>query len=224
MTQTEKKLTLVLADDHAIVRDGLRLLLERQQDMEVIGEAHDGEEAVSLACSLSPDVVVMDVSMPRVNGIEAMRRIRQECPNTRVLALTMHEDRTTLRQVLEAGASGYTLKRAAGEELVGAIRAVASSGVYLHPSVAGKVVGGYVRRRPGLPTAQKNHGDYLSEREREVVRLLAQGYGNKEVAAQLEISVKTVETYRARVGEKLGLHSRVDMVRYALGQGWLTET
>jgi DNA-binding NarL/FixJ family response regulator len=219
-TQTIK---LLLADDHAIVRDGLRSLIEQQTDMEIIGEAADGAEAVASACSLRPDVVVMDVSMPQVNGIEATRRIRKECPETRVLALTMHEDRTTLRQVLEAGASGYTLKRAAGQELLAAIRAVAADGVYLHPLVAGKVVGGYVRRGSGAEPTQQKDSDLLSEREREVVRLLAHGYSNKEVAAQLEISVKTVETYRARVGEKLGLQSRSEMVRYALAQGWLKE-
>lgn len=219
-----KTLHVLLADDHAVVRDGLRGLIDGHDDLQVIGEASDGHEAWKMACELKPDVVVLDVSMPELTGIEATRRIRRDCPDTRVLALTMHEDRSTLRQMLEAGASGYTLKRAAGQDLLNAIRAVAQQGVYLHPAIAGKVVGGYVRRGSApVAVSTSGEGAPLSEREIEVVRLLAHGYSNKEVAARLEISVKTVETYRARVAEKMGLRSRVDLVRYALQQGWLQD-
>lgn len=217
-----KKLRIVLADDHEVIRQGLKGLIDAQRDMEVVGEAECGRDAVAIACNIKPHVIVMDVSMPQGSGVEATKEIRKQCPETRVLALTMHEDRTTLRQMLEAGAAGYTVKRAASQELITAIRAVASCGVYLQPELAGEVVGGYVRRGPSSPRKSAD-AELLSERECEVVRLLASGYSNKEVGAKLDISVKTVETYRARVAEKLGIKSRVDIVRYAVRQGWMNE-
>jgi len=167
---------------------------------------------------LRPDVVVMDVSMPGVGGAQAAERIRRECPGVKVLALTVHEDKGYLRQLLAAGAAGYVLKRAAAEELVRAIRAVAAGGVYLDPALAGKVVRGFVRQSPGEDTAA---GGVLSDREVEVVRLTAAGHSNKEVASRLDLSVKTVETYKARALDKLGLETRADLVRYALQRGWL---
>jgi DNA-binding NarL/FixJ family response regulator len=214
------RIRVLLADDHAVVREGLKNLVSGEADIEVVGEARDGAEAVSRATELRPDVVVMDMSMPRMSGAEATRRLRQTCPSSRVLVLTVHEDQSFLRQLLSAGAAGYVLKRAAGDELIHAVRAVASGGTYLDPAIAGKLVGQFVE---GAPAGV--HGDReLSERESEVLRLIAQGYSNKEIAAQLAVSVKTVETYRARSMEKLGLESRVDIVRYAIRRGWLHES
>jgi DNA-binding NarL/FixJ family response regulator len=167
---------------------------------------------------LCPDVAVVDVSMGQINGAEATRKIRTVCPNTRVLALTVHEDTSYLRELLDAGAAGYVLKRAAADELIQAIRAVASGGVYVDPRIAGKLVSTFAQARALAPTTMAE----LSERETAVLRLIAQGYTNKEIASQLGLSVKTVETYKARSMEKLGLRSRVDIVRTATERGWLT--
>ena len=215
-----RKLQIFLADDHAVVREGLKALINAQRDMEVMGEAAEGASACEQVTRLQPDVVVLDVSMPVMSGAAAAGRLRQECPQVKVLAITVHEDRGYLRQLLEAGAAGYVLKRAAAEELIQAIRAVAAGGIYLDPALAGKVVGGFVRKQPGKGATGEGE---LSDRESEVVRRVAAGHSNKEIAGQLEISVKTVETYKARSLEKLGLHSRADLVRYALHQGWLQE-
>ena len=211
------KLRVFLADDHAVVREGLKALVNAQPTMAVVGEAADGLTACAQVALLAPDVVVMDVSMPGLSGSQATARLRLECPAVRVLALTVHEDRGYLRQLLAAGAAGYVLKRAAPEELIQAIRAVAAGGVYLDPSMAGKVLGGFVRQAAADGAA----GAELSEREAEVARQTAAGHSNKEIAARLELSVKTVETYRARAMEKLGLRGRADLVRYAVQQGWL---
>jgi DNA-binding NarL/FixJ family response regulator len=214
-------LRIFLADDHAVVREGLKALIDAQDGMEVVGEAADGRAALEAATKLRADVVVMDISMPGLNGAKATEQLKRSCPRTKVLALTIHEDRGYLRQMLEAGASGYVLKRAAAEELVRAIRTVAAGGVYLDPSLASKVVNHFVGK-PG-DSAVRNTTD-LSNREEEVVRHIAQGYSNKEIAARLALSVKTVETYKARSLEKLGYHSRADLVRYALERGWLDAT
>jgi DNA-binding NarL/FixJ family response regulator len=210
------ELRVFLADDHAIVREGLKALVNGAAGMVVCGEAADGLSACEQVERLLPDVAVMDVSMPGLGGAEATARLKQSCPQVKVLALTVHEDRGYLHRLLEAGAAGYALKRAAPEELIHAIRAVAGGGTYLDPAIAGKVVGGFVRPRPA-------EGGELSEREIEVVRLTAAGHSNKEIAARLDLSVKTVETYKARSLEKLGLHSRADLVRYALQRGWLRD-
>lgn len=212
------ELRIFLADDHAVVREGLRSLVNGAPGMVVCGEAADGLAACEQIERLLPDVAVMDVSMPGLGGAEATARLKQSCPQVKVLALTVHEDRGYLHRLLEAGACGYALKRAAPEELIHAIRAVAAGGTYLDPAIAGKVVGGFVR-----PRASSSEGGELSEREIEVVRLTAAGYSNKEIAARLELSVKTVESYKARSLEKLGLHSRADLVRYALQRGWLKD-
>lgn len=227
----EKKLRVLLADDHAIVREGLKTLVNAQPDMEVIAEAEDGQSAVRQVKELRPDVVVMDVSMPRLNGSAATQQIKQICPEVKVVALSMYEDRSYLRQLLEAGASGYVLKRSAAEDLRRAIRTVASGGVYLDPSLAGKIVDSFIRQQgAGSSSAASSsalrgqiEGGDLSEREEEVLRLIAQGYSNKEIAAQLSLSVKTVETYKSRSLEKLGISSRTEIIRYALQQGWLQE-
>jgi DNA-binding NarL/FixJ family response regulator len=215
------KLRIFLADDHAVVREGLKALVNAQPDMEVVGEAGNGRDAWRQAMALQPDVVLMDVSMPELNGARATERLKQACPEVKVLALTMHENKVYLRQLLQAGASGYMLKRAAASELISAIRTVATGKVYLDSVLAGKVVDNFILRQSHEDAAQFSD---LSERETEVLRLIAWGYSNKEVAAQLEISVKTVETYKARLMEKLDLRSRADIVRYALHQGWLQDS
>ncbi|HYJ46062.1 MAG TPA: response regulator transcription factor [Pyrinomonadaceae bacterium] len=214
------KLRILLADDHTLIREGLKALINAQPDMEVIGEAGDGLAAYKVAKELQPDLVVMDVSMPEMNGSKSTERIKQEFPGVKVLALTVHEDKGYLRQLIQAGASGYVLKRAAAEDLIHAIRAIVSGGVYVDPAMMSKVVGNSTRLR-SLDEALKDNN--LSERETEVLRLIALGYSNKEIAAQLEISIKTVETYKSRLMEKLDLHSRVDIVRYALRQGLMQD-
>ena len=214
-------LRVVLADDHAVVREGLKVLLNTQPDIEVIGEVADGEAAWRAAKELAPDVLVMDLSMPLLGGADATARVRRDCPAVRVLALTVHEEPLYLTQLLRAGASGYVLKRAAASELVQAVRTVASGGTYIDPSLAGAVVEGYLDARAA---AERPAHEALSEREREVLERIARGFSNKEIAAELGLSVKTVETYKARVAEKLSLRTRVDIVRYAARQGWLSDS
>jgi DNA-binding NarL/FixJ family response regulator len=213
------RLRVLLADDHNVVRGGLRALIEAQDDMEVVGEAADGEAACALAAELAPDVAVLDVSMPLLGGAQATERIVRERPGTRVLALTVHEDRGYLQQLMAAGASGYLLKRAAVDDLIHAVRTVARGGTYLDPALAGKVLGGLVGRsaRAGSPIAAA-----LSDREEEVLRLIARGYTNREIAAQLDVSVKTVETHKARAMEKLGVDSRAEIVAHAIRAGWMS--
>lgn len=217
------KIRVLLVDDHPVLRVGLRTLLESEPDMEVVGEAGDGQEAVELARRLCPDVVVMDIAMPGVNGLEATRRIRamDDCETLKVLVLTVHAQERYLFPVLQAGASGYVLKSAADTELVTAIRVVANGGVFLYPSAARMLLEDYLHRaRLG---EEKDSYETLGERERDVLRLAAEGYTASEIAERLSLSVKTVETYRARIMEKLGLHSRADLVRYALRRGLLTD-
>jgi len=214
-------LRIFLADDHVVMREGLRSLVNAQADMNVIGEADNGRAALLSVRELQPDVIVLDISMPELNGIQVTERLKRICQKIKVLVLTAHDDSGYLRQLLEVGASGYLLKKAAAEELIKAIRVVARGGVYLDPSLAGKVVCGYLRKARPRGEAQSND---ISERESEVLRLVAWGYTNKEVAAYLSISVKTVETHKANLMEKLDLKSRVDIVRYALRQGWLRES
>ena len=212
-------LRVVLADDHAVVREGLKALVNAQPDMRVVGEAADGEAAWRAATILAPDVLVMDLSMPRLGGAEATSRVRRDCPAVKVLALTVHEERAYVTELLRAGASGYVLKRAAAAELVRAVRTVAAGGTYIDPSIASSVVEGYLES----DGAQRTPAAALSDREREVLLRIARGFSNKEIAAALALSVKTVETYKARMADKLGLRSRVDIVRYAARQGWLDE-
>jgi DNA-binding NarL/FixJ family response regulator len=212
------KIRIVLADDHAVVREGLKTLIHAQEDMVVVGECADGTSAVQAVAEVKPDVAVLDISMPGLNGAMAARQIIQSSPETKVLALTVHEDRSYLRELLDAGAAAYILKRSAADELIRALRMVAAGDLYLDPSLAGKVVASLVGRNTDANGASR--GD-LSDRETDVVRLIAQGYSNKEIAAHLNVSIKSVETYKTRSMEKLGLRSRTDFVRYALHQGWL---
>lgn len=214
-----KTLRVFLAEDQTILRHSLKALITNEPDLEVVGEASDGEEAARLVQSLRPDIVVMDISMPGMDGVQATLRIKRTCPEVKVLALSVHETRSYIRGILQAGASGYVVKRSAAEELIQALRALAVKGVYLDPIVAAKLVGSL---KP--PAATRSGPEPLSDREAEVLRLIAMGYANKEVAAQLDLSVKTVETFKTRSMEKLGLRSRVDIVRHAVDCGWLTAT
>ncbi|MHB0868580.1 MAG: response regulator [Chloroflexota bacterium] len=214
-----KKTSVFLADDHAVLRAGLKMLIDAQPDLQVVGEAEDGEEAIERITSLKPDLALMDVNMPRLDGLEALRRIKAACPQVRVLVLSMYDDEGYLRRALENGASGYILKKAADSELMAALRAVARGEVYVYPSLTHLLVNRYLGReesRPSLAVVE------LSERELEVVRLLAEGHTSEQVGQRLALSAKTVDTYKARVMEKLGLRSRVDLVRYALRHGLLT--
>ncbi|HEY6830459.1 MAG TPA: response regulator transcription factor [Gemmatimonadaceae bacterium] len=214
----ERVIRVVLADDHPIVREGLRQLVNAQPDMRVVGEAGDGAEACRVARELQPDVLVMDLSMPVLDGAQATEQVRRDCPNVRVLALTVHEERLYLTQLLRAGASGFVLKRAAGSELVRAVRTVAARAIYIDPAIAGRLVDGYLE---SSPVESEQPRQALSERERDVLVRIATGFSNKEIAAELGLSVKTVESYKARATEKLGLKTRVDIVRYAAQRGWL---
>ncbi|HEX8696830.1 MAG TPA: response regulator transcription factor [Longimicrobium sp.] len=214
-------LRVVLADDHEVVRTGLKALVDSSSGMRVVGEAGDGREAVARARELAPDVVVMDVSMPGMDGAEATERIARECPGVKVIALTAHDDRAHLARLLQAGAAGYVLKRAAADELVRAIRTVGSGGTYVDPVLAGSLLRSSTRPFGSGPSPS---AEALSEREEEVLRRIAWGESNKEIAGKLGISTKTVETYKARITDKLGLRSRTEMVRYALQRGWLAES
>lgn len=213
---------VVLADDHAIVRDGLRSLIEAQPGLQVVGEAADGEEAWRRACELAPDVLVLDLSMPRVTGLDSAERIAKDCPRVRVLALSAHEERGYVTRLLRAGAAGYLVKRTAGAELVRAIRLVAAGGTYVDPSLAGALLA-----EPGRGAAGGAAGgaaaDRLTPREAEVLRLVVRGHLNKGIAAALAIGVKTVETHKANGMAKLGVTSRAALVRLALDQGWLAD-
>jgi len=215
-----KRIRILLADDHAVLRAGLRALLSAQGDLEVVGEASDGAEAIRLTQTLRPDVVVMDIGMPGVSGIDATARIKRDLPAVKVLILSMHDDQGYLRQVLRAGASGYVLKKAADTELLAAIRAAARGEVFLDPALAKALVEEVLEPR----TAAGGEIPTLSDREREVLRLIAHGHTNQQVADRLCIGVKSVETYKARLMEKLALKGRAELVRYALQHGLLRDT
>jgi two-component system, NarL family, response regulator NreC len=208
---------VLLVDDHAVFRSGLRRILASEDDIDVVGEAESGERAVFEAIANTPDVVVMDVVMPGKTGIEAMPAVLQAVPHAKVLMLSMQDDPRYVRQAFDAGASGYVLKEAADTEVVDAVRAVARGEQYVHPTLGARLVAADAAER------RRAADDPLSEREREVLRLLALGHTNQEIAASLYISVRTAETHRAHIMQKLGLASRADLVRYALDNG-LIET
>lgn len=207
-------LKIVIADDHEIVRQGVKNLLENEEDMEVCGEATIGRDAVDLVIRLQPDVAVLDISMPGLNGIEATRQIIKACPKMRILMFTMHEAEQLVHEVFRAGAHGYLLKSDAGRHLVAAIRTVAGGSPYFSSRLSGVIMEGFMNR--DVPHAPADGRQKPSAREREIVQLLAEGKGNKEVAATLGISVKTAETHRAAVMRKLGFHSISELVRYAI--------
>ena len=208
---------VILADDHPILRSGLRLLLGAEPDLEVVGEANNGIEAVEQTTRLRPDVVVMDIAMPGMSGLEATRRISQLDTGARVLILTVHAEEQYLLPVIEAGGSGYVLKTGADSDLIEAIRIVHRDEVFLYPSAAKMLLGKYLERAESDDAAY----DGLTPREREVLRLTAQGYTGQEIAERLVLSPKTVDTYRQRVMEKLNLHHRSELVKYALRKGLL---
>lgn len=216
-----EKIRLLLVDDHAVVRSGLGVLLSGRDEMEVVGEAADGEEAVARALQLKPDVVLMDLSMPLMGGLEAIRQLRKKLPGTRVLVLTMHEDERYLSEALNAGAAGYVPKKAADTELVSAIKAVNRGEPYLYPSVARTVLDAYLKRESptGGADAADVYREPLTDREREVLRLVAMGYTNQEIADEMAVSTKTVETHKARIMGKLHMRRRSELVRYALEKG-----
>jgi DNA-binding NarL/FixJ family response regulator len=215
---TRTRIKVLLADDHAIVREGVRLCLEGMGDIDVVGEAEDGHQAVRLVGQLAPDVAVLDVTMPRLNGIEALRQIRRDHPKTRVVMLSMHDNEAYVTQALQAGASGYVLKRTAATELAAAIRAANSGDVYLHPGVAKRVVADYLQRL-GPDDATPVPHDRLTPREREVLQLAAEGLTTREIAEQLVVSTKTAEHHRASAMAKLNLHSQTELVKYAIRTG-----
>jgi two-component system, NarL family, response regulator NreC len=212
------KLRILLADDHKVMREGLHMLINVQTDMEVVGEADNGRAAVWLAQQLQPDLVVLDISMPERNGLQAAEELQQLCPGTRILTLTRHLDRGYLQHLLQAGASGYVLKQSASEELVRAARAVAAGQTYIDPALTEQWVGHLTGRRSVAGAAGAKP---LTAREEEVLRLVAWGCLSKEIAERLQISIKTVEAHKGNAMHKLGLKSRIDVVRYALLQGWL---
>jgi DNA-binding NarL/FixJ family response regulator len=207
------KIRVLLADDHAILRDGIRALLEDEPDMLVVGEAEDGHTAVRLIGELAPDVVLLDIGMPLLNGLDAARQIKRDYPKTRVLILTMHENEEYVRQVLASGALGYILKDAAASDLLEAIRAVHRGEAVLSPAITRLVIEDYLRWGDLQSTQQEND---LSPREREVLQLIAEGYTNKQIAEILVISVKTVQTHRTNLMSKLDLHDRGELIKYAI--------
>ena len=213
---TRAAIRVVIADDHATVRHGVRLLIDSQPDMAVVGEASEGGAVLELIRGLSPDVVVLDLAMPGVNGLQATRQLKDTRPELPVIALTRHDDESYLQELLRAGVSGYVLKQSASVELLQAIRAAAKGGQYLDSAITGRVSNRFSGR--AKPSRE------ITEREAEVLRLIAWGHSNKEIAAHLNLSVKTVEVHKANAMRKLELGGRIDIVRYALLKGWLQES
>jgi DNA-binding NarL/FixJ family response regulator len=220
MPDKRRLLRVILADDHATVRHGLKLLIDGESDMTVVAEVGDGEAAVRKTLELKPDVVVMDISMPGMNGLAATRALKKARPDARIVTLTRHADDAYLQELLRAGVSGYVLKRSAPTELLHAIRGVAAGGQYLDSTLTARVTAGFVTKQGGAKKPASN----LTDREAEVLRLIASGYGNKEIAARLDLSVKTVEAHKANAMRKLDLNGRIDIVKYAVLQGWLDNT
>ncbi|MCJ7579524.1 MAG: response regulator transcription factor [Candidatus Aminicenantes bacterium] len=216
-----KKIRVLLADDHSIVRQGLRAILDQTEDVEVVAEARDGMEAVKKTKKFLPDIVLIDIGMPVLNGIEATRQIKKRFPAVKVLVLTMHTTEEYILQVLHAGASGYIVKMSAAQELLEAIRAVYQGHFFLSPSVSQKVVGEYIQRTKDM--IELDIMDVLTTREREVLQLIAEGRSNKEIAGLLFISVKTVETHKAHLMQKLELHTTTDLVKFAIKKGIISQ-
>ncbi|MBP6470553.1 MAG: response regulator transcription factor [Chloroflexi bacterium] len=214
------KIKLLLADDHAVVRSGLRMLLEAQPDMEIVAEAENGRETIEKVLTFQPDIVLMDIEMPGMNGIEATRKIKEESPETAVLALTMYEDDQYFFEMLKAGAAGYIPKRAAPDALVNAIRTVKKGEVFLYPSMAAYLVEDYLQRDEAPEEDEADVVD-LTTREREVLVLIAEGLSNGEISEKLVISIKTVDRHRENIMRKLNIHNRIDLVKFALKKGMI---
>ena len=219
MSDQALPLRILLADDHVTMRHGLKLLIDSQVDMKVVSEASDGQAAIASAAVLKPDVVVMDISMPGTNGLAATRALRQQQPAIAIVTLTRHSDDAYVQELLRAGVSGYVLKQSAPNELLQAIRAAARGGQYLDSTLTARVTAQVIGRADKV----RKRGGTLSDRESDVLRLIASGYSNKEIAGQLSLSVKTVEAHKANAVRKLGLTGRIDIVNYAILQGWLNK-
>ncbi|MBI3959542.1 MAG: response regulator transcription factor [Chloroflexi bacterium] len=214
-----KRIRVLLAEDHNVVREGLRLLLGAQPDIEVVGEATTGREAVAVARNTSPDVAVLDISMPELDGLQAAVQIRRECPDTRILILSMHESDTYFFRALEAGAAGYVLKKAASDDLISALRAVNRGEAFFYPSLARKLLDTYLSQSaPDIHTGPPGYQE-LSEREREIMHLIVSGLSNQEIAERLIISASTVQTHRTNILHKLDIKTTIDLVRYAIRHG-----
>ncbi len=214
-----ERIRVLLVDDHAILREGVHALLSREPDIEVVGEAGDGQEALDLVPRLRPDVVIMDIVMPHMNGLEATRLIRERHPDARVLILSMYDDHEYVVQIIQAGASGYVLKRVVAEDLVRAIHAVHSGESFLYPPIATKLIGDYLRVTRGGQGENGAPGEALTAREREVLKLIANGNSNQDIAEQLGVSRKTVDSHRANAMRKLDLHDVTQVVKYAIRTG-----
>jgi DNA-binding NarL/FixJ family response regulator len=215
------EIRILVAEDHKTVRTGLKMIIDAETDMKVVGEAGDGREAIRLAQELQPDVLVMDISMPEVNGLVAAAKLKRIAPAIKILTLTRHSDKAYLQELMQAGISGYVLKQSESEEMLRAIRVVAGGGNYLDPAITGNVFSMFGENH----NKQRGevHGEILSDRESEVLRLIARGYSNKEIAERLETSVKTIETQKASALRKLNISGRNEIVSYAILQGWLQE-
>lgn len=213
------KWRVFVADDHVVLRDGVKALINAEPDLCVVGEAGDGVTVLEKCSELQPDVIVLDITMPGMNGVDVTKQLCNLCPRSRTLVLTVHESSAYLRQMLEAGVSGYVIKRSPAQELIHGIRSVAAGGTYIDPQVAEKLAIGL---RMGKKQSDKALDVALSERETDVLKMIAQGHSSKEIAHTLNIGNKSVDTYKLRAMQKLGLQSRSDVVRYAMSQGWLT--
>jgi DNA-binding NarL/FixJ family response regulator len=213
------RIRVLLADDHTILRQGVHALLAEEDDIEVVGEARDGLEAVELVDSLQPDLVIMDMVMPRMNGIEATREIKRRWPQVRILILSMYDDDEYVSQIIQAGAAGYVLKRVASEDLVRAIHEVNRGSSFLYPAIAAKLIDDYLRRVRGVDAGAPD--ELLTPREREVLKLIAEGNTNQRIADLLHVSRKTVESHRANIMHKLDLHDVTDLVKYAIRRGFV---
>jgi DNA-binding NarL/FixJ family response regulator len=218
MPDTPTVLRILLADDHVTVRHGLKLIIDNEPDMKVVAEASDGQGAIQLAAVAKPDVIVMDISMPGMNGLTATQTLKRQQPRTAVITLTRHSDDAYLQELLRAGVSGYVLKQSAPAELLQAIRAAAGGGQFIDSALTGRVTAEFLLRK-----SPRAHGARAlpTERESNVLRLIAAGYSNKEIAGRMSLSIKTVEAHKANAMRKLGLTGRVDIVKYAILQGWL---
>lgn len=214
------KIRIIIVDDHAIVREGVRAIIEAQPDIEVVAEATNGEEAVASTAELHPDIVLMDITMPGMNGLEATRQIKQDNPDVKILVLTMHESDDYFFSILEAGAFGYFIKGGSSSELISALRAVWHGDVFIYPTMAKKLLSDYLQR---VKFGQdENTYDGLTNREREVLKLVAEGNTNQEIADLLVLSAATVQTHRAHIMAKLGLHNRTELIKYAIRRGFIT--
>lgn len=219
MSSVKPKIRVLIADDHAILRSGLKLLVDSQPDMQVVGEAADGKQAIEGVRETKPDVALLDLTMPRAGGMEALQSVVRDSAKTRIVILTMHDDPAYLRSVLAAGAHGYVLKRSVDADLLSAIRAVHKGGTFIDPSLADVIVQDVLAKKRSGPTRA---AALLSDRELQVLRLVARGYSSQQIADKIFVSVKTVETYRSRLAAKTGLRTRSDVVRYAIQMGLLT--